>query len=76
MSGVTVGVTGENFSKFKKRKIIKKYRKTLVLSGFTVLFGGDKRDRTADLLNAIQCKTLRASKGFWLSGGHAGVTEI
>jgi len=22
--------------------------------GFSVLFGGDKRDRTADLLNAIQ----------------------
>ena len=29
----------------------KKHRETL---GFTVFFGGDKRDRTADLLNAIQ----------------------
>ena len=76
MSGVTVGVTGENYSKFKKRKIIKKYRKTLILSGFAVFFGGDNRDRTGDLLNAIQCKILRGSKDFWLSGGHAGVTGI
>ena len=52
--GVTRGVIEENFSKFLGTEIIKKYRKTLVLSGFTVFFGGDNRDRTGDLLNAIQ----------------------
>ena len=42
------------FPKILENKNNKKYRKTLVLSGFTVLFGGDNRDRTGDLLNAIQ----------------------
>ena len=57
--GVVTGVViEENYSKFPKIKIIKKYRKTMILSGFTVPFGGDKRDRTADLLNAIHCQVV------------------
>ena len=37
---------------------------TLDFTRFSELFGGDKRDRTADLLNAIQCKNV-ANTGFF-----------
>ena len=40
-----------------KKMVMKKARfvsKTSFFVGFSRLFGGDKRDRTADLLNAIQ----------------------
>jgi hypothetical protein len=50
---------------------MKKYRKTMILSGFTVLFGGDKRDRTADLLNAIQLKSVENTSFF----GYSAVVE-
>ena len=43
----------ENFAKFLDIKIKEKFRKALLFDGFTELFGGDKRDRTADLFNAI-----------------------
>ena len=42
---------GANFSK-------RKVPQTKQNQWFTELFGGDKRDRTADLLNAIQRKVV------------------
>ena len=64
MLGATLVATGENYSKLEKIIEIKKFRKTLISSGFTELFGGDKRDRTADLLNAIQRKVVVAVRFF------------
>ena len=52
----TVVATEENSSKFQEIKIKEKFRKPLISLGFRNFYGGDKRDRTADLLNAIQVK--------------------
>ena len=75
MLGVTVGVTGKNFRKLWSIKIAKKYRKTAILSDSTVLFGGDKRDRTADLLNAIQQKSVDITSFFGCLGVTGGSQE-
>ena len=48
----------------------------MILLGFSVFFGGDKRVRTADLLNAIQGKSPRASKGFSILRGNGEEIEI
>ena len=53
----TVVATEKNSAKFKKiilRKKLGKSPENRSFQGFLFLFGGDKRDRTADLLNAIQ----------------------
>ena len=39
---------------FSKNALLTKKEKPRNCCGFKVFFGGDKRDRTADLLNAIQ----------------------
>ena len=39
-------------------KSFRKQKKALKTNGFQGFDGGDKRDRTADLLNAIQRKSL------------------
>ena len=57
----TVVATEKNSAKFKKiilRKKLGKSPKNRSFQGFSFLFGGDKRDRTADLLNAIQVESL------------------
>ena len=64
LRGVTRGVIEENLRKLGKIEIIFwawKQRKSTENMVFSVLFGGDKRDRTADLLNAIGmlCKPMR-----------------
>jgi hypothetical protein len=63
--GCNKGCNRRKFLKILENKYNKKYRKTLDLSGFTVLFGGDKRDRTADLLSAIQSKSVGNTSFFW-----------
>ena len=55
-----------------RRKLLKilennnkeKVPRSLDFTGFSELFGGDKRDRTADLLNAIQREILVALRFF------------
>ena len=64
--GVTRGVIEENCSKFQKIKIQKKFREPLILLGSRNFFGGDNRDRTGDLLNAIQRKVVVAQRFFGL----------
>ena len=57
----TVVATEKNSAKFKKiflRKKLGKSPENRSFQGFSFLFGGDKRDRTADLLNAIQVESL------------------
>ena len=49
-SSITLNYNSTQTQHGRKRQK-KKHRETL---GFTVFSGGDKRDRTADLLNAIQ----------------------
>ena len=70
--GVTRGVIEENCSKFQKIKIQKKFREPLILLGSRNFFGGDSRDRTGDLLNAMQCKIV-ANTSFFGSRGVTGV---
>jgi hypothetical protein len=60
--------TGEYFYTEKVRK----KARFLSKSG---LFGGDKRDRTADLLNAIQCKNPVKSRLFRVIGGQMVVVD-
>ena len=72
--GVTRGVTGKNFAKSEKIITGKKLGKSpenRSFQGFLFLFGGDKRDRTADLLNAIQGETL-GNTGFFGDKGVIG----
>ena len=47
-------ILGKNHFCVKCLKFTQKQRKSTENMVFSVLFGGDKRDRTADLLNAIQ----------------------
>ena len=59
-------VTGENYSKLLRIKRKKKFLKPTKFGKFQELFGGDKRDRTADLLNAIQEKVVLPQRLFAL----------
>ena len=61
-----------NYMFFKVYKNNKKFRKPLILLGFRKLSGGDSRDRTGDLLNAIQWKSVAALRVF----GSKGVTGV
>ena len=70
--GVTRGVIEENYSKFQKIKTKEKFQEPLILLDSRNFFGGDKRDRTADLLNAIQAKSV-ANTSFFGSKGVTGV---
>ncbi len=57
----TVVATEKNSAKFKKiilRKKLGKSPENRSFQGYSFPVGGDKRDRTADLLNAIQVETL------------------
>ena len=57
----TVVATEKNITKSEKIILSKKLGKSpenRSFQGFLSPFGGDKRDRTADLLNAIQVETL------------------
>ena len=58
MLAVVVAVVEENYSKFQEIKIKEKFRKPLISLGFRNISGGDNRDRTGDLLNAIQTKNV------------------
>ena len=52
------------FPKIGANKSKRKVPGTLDFPRFSELFGGDKRDRTADLLNAIQRKVVVAQRFF------------
>ena len=57
----TVVATEKNITKSEKiipSKKLGKSPENRSFQGFSFPFGGDKRDRTADLLNAIQRETL------------------
>ena len=52
------------FLKILENNNKEKVPRSLDFTGFSELFGGDNRDRTGDLLNAIQRETLAAVRFF------------
>ena len=59
------------------RKVPHKQKKALKTNGFQGFDGGDKRDRTADLLNAIQALSqLSYTPIFGLSAPHTVLTAF
>ena len=76
--GVTRGVTGKNIAKSEKIITSKKLGKSpenRSFQGFLIPIGGDKRDRTADLLNAIQGENLGNTGVFGNKGVIGGSWE-
>ena len=75
----TVVATEKNSAKFKKiipRKKLGKSPENRSFQGFSFPVGGDKRDRTADLLNAIQGENPVFSMVLGVFGSHMVATEI
>ena len=74
----TVVATEKNSAKFKKiflRKKLGKSPENRSFQGFLSPIGGDKRDRTADLLNAIQGETIGNTRVVGIRGVIGGSWE-
>ena len=75
----TVVATEKNITKSEKIILSKKLGKSpenRSFQGFSSPFGGDKRDRTADLLNAIQGENPVFPMVLGVFGSHMVATEI